>query len=164
MPIPNLPEDVIYTIIFSFLNHCECNLTEPQIVLVNKRMALKPTCAASKLHFGRQKWCSVHTPHEYNFGRYIKKQITLNRTLENVYGVPRRSPAPDRLFSPDSNFLTYHDSNTFYSPEGLLYYWNRVLKNTEYKVDHLCCRKTGVIFSKKPASENCNKILRISGK
>lgn len=141
-----IPEDVIYNIIFPFLNHRDgCNLTEPQIVLVNKRMSAKSkhTCVAPKLYFGRQKWCSVHTPNEYNFSQYLKQQIDRDRTLTG-------------MFEDIGPCLTYHDSNRFFTPDVLLYYWNRVLEKTSYQVDHLCCRGTGVTFSKRPGDQNSN--------
>ena len=134
----DISEDVIYNIIFPFLNNKNsCNLTEPQISLVNKRAySAKPACFSPKLCFGNQRWCLVHTPHEYNFSKYIKKKIDLTTTFLN------------------DNSLAYHDSNRLYTPDELLYYLKRVLEKTSYKIDHLCCGGNGVTFSNHLADEN----------
>ena len=148
-----IPEDVIYNIIFPFLkNRDGCNLTEPQIALVNKRMGLgKPMCLFPKLCFGDQKWCSVHTPHEYTFSKYIKKRLDLAKTGKRLMRLfTSISISPLNLNDiVNNNSLTYHNSNQLYTPNELLYYWNRVLEKTPYQIEYLCCGGNGVTFSER---------------
>ena len=136
-----LPDDIIYYTIFPFLVDDMCNISDFQIFRVNKRMySAKPLCfSGPKIKFGNQVWCSVHTPHEYTFSQYIKRQ------LDSI----RNSPHDDRDASLMLNekTLTYHNHDAIYTPTQLLYYWNRVVDKSPYKIEHLCCNGTGVVFS-----------------
>jgi len=147
-----IPEDVIYNIIFPFLiNQDECNLTDPQIVLVNKRVySSKPACFSPKLCFGGQRWCLVHTPHEYNFSKYIKQKIDLAKPKELLARLP--IPPPNPYLNDHS--LSYHDSTRLYTPNELLYYWKRILEKTSYQINHLCCGGNGITFSDRLAEKN----------
>ena len=153
-----IPEDIIYNIIFPFLtNKSGCNLTEPQIVLVNKRVySSKSACFSPKLCFGGQSWCSVHTPHEYNFSKYFKRQLELIISKKKLTKlITSIKPLPCSLFPfLNDDTLAYHDSNRVYTPDELLYYWNRVLEKSFYKIEHLCCAGNGVSFADRFTDEN----------
>ena len=147
-----IPEDVVYNIIFPFLNNRDgCNLTEPQIALVNKRVNFsKPMCLFPKLYFGGKRWCSVHTPHEYKFSKYIKQKLDLVKTKERLISLFTSISMSPLTLSSDKKSdksLSYHDSNHLYTPNELLYYWKRVLEKTSYQVEHLCCGGNGITFS-----------------
>ncbi len=154
-----IPEDVVYNIIFPFLNNQDgCNLIEPQIALVNKRVySAKSQCRSMKLYFGGQRWCSVHTPHEYTLSKYMKQKLSLGEIRDRLMRLfTDISISPLTLSSDIINdkSLTYHDSNHLYTPNELLYYWNRVLEKTAYQVEHLCCGGNGVSISNCLDDEN----------
>lgn len=136
-----LPDDIIYYMVFPFLVDNICNTSDFQIFRVNKRMySTKPSCfSGPKSKFGNQVWCSVHTPHEYTFSQNIKSKI----------GSIRNLPYDDRDTSLllNEKTLTYHNHDITYTPTKLLYYWKRVVDKSPYKIEHLCCSGTGVVFS-----------------
>ncbi len=162
-----IPDDVIYNVIFPFLvNRDGCGVSDPQIILVNKRAySAKPVCFSfPKIHFGNQVWCSVHTPHEYDFSRYIKSRANLSRMGKMVDEllVTNKTNVPFFILNftshdeRDDNSFTYHDSNRVYTPNELLYYWGKILEKSSYKIEHLCCGGNGVVFSRRRES---NKII-----
>ena len=176
-----IPDDVIYNVIFPFLiNRDGCGDFDPQVLLVNKRTySAKPVCFSSpKIHFGNQVWCSVHTPHEYNFsmnvknranlsrmGKMVKELLVTNKTnvpffILNFTKIPhiRRNQFHSNDYNDDNdddnddnydNDFTYHDSDRVYTPNELLYYWGKILENSSYQIEHLCCGGTGVVFSRR---------------
>jgi len=154
-----IPDDVIYNVIFPFLvNRDDCDVSNPRILLVNKRAySAKPVCFSSpKIDLGNQVWCSVHTPHTYNFSMYIKNRANLSRMgpmVDELLG-PNRTKVPFFILNfanvnepRDDACLTYHDSNTTYTPNELLYYWKKILEKTSFQIEHLCCGGNGVVFT-----------------
>ncbi len=150
----SLPDDIIYYKIFPFLVNNVCNTSDFQIFRINKRMmSTKPSCfSAPKIKFGNQVWCSVHTPHEYTFSQNIKGQIaSLHHHKKSTNFFSSTAAPPDR----DDPSLTYHNYDHTYTPNDLLHYWKRVLDNSPYEVEHLCCGGNGIVFSPvSPKKEN----------
>ena len=147
-----LPDDIIYYKIFPFLVNRICNTSDFQIFRVNKRvLATKPSCfSAPKSKFGNQVWCSVHTPHEYTFSQNIKDQIGSIQPQKNLTDF-FNSSGDDNDFSRlhDDKSLTYHNYDHTYTPNDLLYFWKRVVDNSPYEVEHLCCGGNGVVISRR---------------
>lgn len=154
-----LPDDVIYHIIFPFLvNQDICNTSDFQIFRVNKRVhSTKPPCfSIPKIKFGNQVWCSVHTPHEYTFSKYIKDHtdsIQTHKMINNFFSSDNNgwTIGIRHLLNDDS--LTYHNYEHTYTPNDLLYYWKRVLDNSSYEVEHLCCGGQGVVLLRRNVSK-----------
>ena len=104
----------------------------------------KPSCfSAPKIKFGNKVWCSVHTPHEYTFSQYIKDSVKLQKESSDN-DIPNEQ---ERKYSRDDKSLNYHNSNHTYTPNELLYYWKRVVDNSPYEIEHLCCGGNGVVIS-----------------
>ena len=151
-----IPDDVIYKVIFPFLvNRDGCGGSDSQILLVNKRAySAKPVCFSSpKIHFGNQVWCSVHTPQEYNFSMDVKSRANLSRIVKMVEDllVTNKTNVPFFIlnFTNSNDEFTYHDVDRVYTPNELLYYWGKILENSSYQIEHLCCGGNGVVFSRR---------------
>ena len=151
-----LPDDIIYYKIFPFLVNRICNTSDFQIFRVNKRvLATKPSCfSAPKSKFGNQVWCSVHTPHEYTFSQNIKDQIGSIQPQKNLTEFFNSSDDDDDddddfYWLHDDQSLTYHNYDHTYTPNNLLYFWKRVVDNSPYEVEHLCCGGNGVVISRR---------------
>jgi len=157
-----IPEDVIYNIIFACLRPPSgCSLNEIQLTLVNKRansdsLRGEGRCP-SPLRLGGKKWCPIHNPHECRFSKYLIHRLGL---VHNVNRRANRRAYPWTIPPSPTDYLTYHDSNHFYTPSELVYYWTRVLENTPYRVEHLCCGGTGIIFGhQENGSKNISEFL-----